>query len=405
MLVQKPAAIGLCRELGLDTELVPTLEPRTAFILRDGRFHAIPGETVLGLPYTSAAIDACSMLSAEGRATVARDFTAPAPPLTGAVDESVASFVRRRLGDEAARFIAQPLLGGIHAGDAERLSLRALFPGLADADARGGSLLAALKPQREGPTPGGAFRGLRRGLSTLTTRLAAAVTAGPCGGEALALGAEVRTIQPGSPFSIQTVNGPVQARAIVLAVPGWEAARLAGTFDADLAHACLAIRYGSTATISLAYRRADVRSELAGTGFVVPRNEPSTRLLAASWVTSKWPDRAPADTVLLRAFAGGILDADLLQLDNAELAAFAHRDLAPLLGLRAAPYLSRIYRWVDAGAQYEVGHAARVAAIEAAAARWPGLWMTGSALRGVGIPDCVADARETAARVARALAV
>lgn len=405
MLVQKPAAIALCRELGLEAELVPTLEPRTAFILRDGAFHAIPSETVLGLPLSQAAIDACSMLSAEGRAMIARDFTAPAPPLRGADDESVASFVRRRLGDEAVRFIAQPLLGGIHAGDAERLSLHALFPQLAEADAQGGSLLEALRPQRAAPTPGGAFRGLRRGLSTLTGRLATVIAAGRPGAGALSLSSDVIAIQPGSPFTLVTADGPLRARHLVLAIPAWRTARLAGTFDPDLAQACTAIPYGSAATISLAYRREDVGGALAGTGFVVPRGEGSTRLLAASWVTSKWPDRAPADIVLLRAFAGGVLDADLLELDDAELARLAHRDLAPLLGLRATPHFSRVFRWTDASAQYEVGHAARVAAIEAAAARWPGLWLTGSALRGVGIPDCVADARDVAARVAQALAV
>ena len=154
MLVQKPAAIALCRELGLEDELVPTLEPRTAFVLRDGAFHAIASESVLGLPFSQAAIDACTMLSVDGRAAVARDFTRTGAGAHRRDDESVASFVRRRLGDEAVRFIAQPLLGGIHAGDVERLSLRALFPMLAEADARGGSLLEALRPRRDGPDAG-----------------------------------------------------------------------------------------------------------------------------------------------------------------------------------------------------------------------------------------------------------
>jgi protoporphyrinogen/coproporphyrinogen III oxidase len=405
MLVQKPAAIALCRELGLEDELVPTLEPRTAFILRGGAFHAIPSESVLGIPLTPAAIASCTMLSASGRADIARDLTSPAPSQSGDADESVAAFVRRRIGDEAVRFIAQPLLGGIHAGDVERLSLRSLFPMLAEADARGGSLLEALRPRRQGSTQGGAFRGLRRGLSTLTSRLASEVAAGPAGRQALALGVSVTAIRPAAPFTVETSGGSLGARAVVLAIPAWRMARLAGSFDADFAEACSAIPYSSTATITLAYPRSDVAETLAGTGFVVPRGESSTRLLAASWVTSKWPARAPDDVVLLRAFAGGVLDADLLELDDRALAATAHHDLAPLLGLRAEPRLSRVYRWAAAGAQYEVGHAARVAAIEAGAARWPGLWLTGSALRGVGIPDCVADAREVAARVARALAV
>lgn len=405
MLVQKPAAIALCRELGLDDELVPTLEPRTAFVLRDGAFHAIPTESMLGIPFTPASIAASTMLSAEGRAAIARDFTTPARPRSAGDDESVGAFVRRRLGDEAVRYIAQPLLGGIHAGDVERLSLQSLFPQLADADARGGSLLEALRPKREAASSGGAFRGLRRGLSTLTGRLTAAISTGPLGPQSIATDCAVTAIRPGAPFTIDTARGSIRASAVVLAIPAWRTAELAGVFDTDFAHACAAIPYASTATISLAYAKQDVSGALAGTGFVVPRGESSTRLLAASWVTSKWPARAPDDVVLVRAFAGGVLDADQLELDDATLAGVAHRDLKPLLGLGSEPQLSRVYRWRAAGAQYEVGHAARVAAIEAGAARWPGLWLTGSALRGVGIPDCVADARAVAARIVRALAV
>ena len=149
----------------------------------------------------------------------------------------------------------------------------------------------------------------------------------------MALGSDVVSIQPGPPFTLVTSNGLLRARHLVFAIPAWRIAQLVGTFDADLAQTCAAIPYASTATISLAYRRDEVAGKLAGTGFVVPRGESSTRLLAASWVTSKWPDRAPEDVVLLRAFAGGVLDADQLELDDAELVSQAHRDLAPLLGL------------------------------------------------------------------------
>ena len=143
MLVQKPAALALCRELGLADEIVSTESPRTAFVLADGRLHAFPPDTRLGLPLTRAAADGLTMLSVEERARVARDFDAPAPP-AGADDESVGAFTTRRFGEAFTRRIAQPLLGGIHAGDVDRLSLRALFPPLADADAAGGSVLAAL---------------------------------------------------------------------------------------------------------------------------------------------------------------------------------------------------------------------------------------------------------------------
>jgi oxygen-dependent protoporphyrinogen oxidase len=368
-------------------------------------------------------VDACGMVSANGRARLAREFTSPSLTAAPPDDESVGAFIRRRLGDEAVRVIAQPLLGGIHAGDVERLSVRSLFPLLVDADARGGSFLAALATRPAStdhtehasteqastehtehtdrrPSSDGAFRGLRRGMGTLVDRLAASTPAGT-----LSPGTRVDAVRPGPPFTLDTSAGAVRARAVVMAAPAWCAARLLGEVDADLAHACASIPYGSTATITLAWRRADVEHPLSGTGFVVPRGESATRLLAASWVTSKWPARAPDDAVVVRAFAGGTLDADLLDLDDDELTRLAQRDLSALLGIRARPHLTRVYRWVDAGAQYEVGHAARVAAVEAGAARWPGLFFTGSAWRGVGIPDCIADARAVAARVAASLAV
>lgn len=412
MLVQKPAGLALCRELGLDSELVPTLEPRTAYVLRDGALHPLPSEAVLGLPVSREAIARCGMLSAEGRAALERDLDAPAAvpapdvaSLKPATDESLASLIGRRLGEEAVRFIAQPLLGGIHAGDATRLSVQALFPMLADADARAGSFLDALRPRRATPTPDGAFRGLRRGMATLTDRLAEALRAGPGGDTAIAPGVRVERLTPGSRITVDTPDGRLHARAVVLAIPAYAAASVVASFDADLAHACAAIRYTSTATVTLAYRRTDVARCPTGTGFVVPRGERSTRLLATSWVTSKWPGRAPDDVVMMRAFAGGVLDADLLELSDAELVALAARDLGGLIGLRHEPILTRVSRWLNASAQYEVGHAGRVAAVESGAARWPGLWFTGSAWRGVGIPDCVADARAVAARVARTLAI
>jgi protoporphyrinogen/coproporphyrinogen III oxidase len=400
MLAQKPAALELCHELGLGDELVTTLEPRTAFVLRDAVLHPIPTDAVLGLPVSPQAVEACGMLSTEGRATLMRDFTAPASTAGAPLeDESVGAFVRRRLGDEAVRFIAQPLLGGIHAGDAERLSVRSLFPQLVEAESRGGGLLAALAPRRAAGAGDGAFRGLRRGMATLVDRLVSSLPV-----DTVALETSVDAVSGGPPFIVETSAGRLRARSIVLATPAWLTARLLAPIDGDAAAACGSIRYASTATVTFAWRRADVAHPLVGTGFVVPRGEQATRLLAASWVTSKWPARAPGEVVVIRAFAGGILDPDLVELDEASLTELARRDLSALLGISGAPLFSRVFRWIDAGAQYEIGHATRVAAVDAACERRPGLFVTGSAFRGVGIPDCVADARRVAVRVVRLLA-
>jgi oxygen-dependent protoporphyrinogen oxidase len=393
MLAQKPAAVALCRELGLADEIVTTEAPRTAFVLAGGTLHALPGDARLGLPLTRAAAERLTMLSPAGRARVARDFDAPAPPADGA-DESIGAFTTRRFGEEFTRRVAQPLLGGIHAGDVDRLSLRALFPTLAEADAAGGSVLATLAARAGRPDAGGAFRGLRGGMGQLPAALVRALPAA-----AVRTGDAVARIAPGAPFRITTADGvELAARAVVLAVPAAAAARLLAPIDAALAGACAGLRAVSTATITLAYARESVSHPFAGMGFIVPRGE-RTRLLAVSWVTSKWADRAPVDRRVIRAFAGGAFDPEALDATDETLAERAHDDLAPILGLGAAPLVSRVYRWIDASPQYDVGHLGRIAAIDRTLAAAPGLYLTGAPYRGVGMPDVIADARATADRV------
>jgi oxygen-dependent protoporphyrinogen oxidase len=394
MLALKPAALALCRELGLGDEIVSTEAPRTAFVLADGHLHPLPGATRLGLPLTREAADALTMLAPADRARVARDFDAPAPPPADIDDESVGAFTTRRFGAAFTRRVVQPLLGGIHAGDVDRLSLRALFPPLADADAAGGSVLAELA-RRAGPADAeGAFRGLRGGMGQLPAALARALPAA-----SLRTREPVAGITPGSPWRVVSATGlEVAAQAVVLAVPASAAAHLVGPFDAQLAGQIGALHAVSTATVTLAYPRAAVAHPCAGMGFIVPRGE-ATRLLAVSWVSSKWAGRAPADLLALRAFAGGAFDADVLEADDAALAAATHADLVPILGLSAPPILSRVHRWDGASPQYEIGHVARVAAIDRRVTDTPGLFLAGSAYRGVGMPDVIADARATADRV------
>jgi oxygen-dependent protoporphyrinogen oxidase len=397
LLVQKPAGVELCRELGLGPYLVSTLEPRTAFVLRSGRLHSIPAATHLGLPLTTEALEGLTMLSEEGRARVAEDLTNPRGPQHDG-DESIGAFLSRRFGGEFVAAIAQPLLGGIHAGDVSRLSVRALFPELARLDAAGGSLLEALRARRVPRDPDGLFRGLDGGMGRLVESIAAKLP-----DRAVRVGSTVTAVSRGDRFVLEVSQGRrVEARSIVLAVPAWQAADLVSGLDATLSAACRAIPYVSSATIALAYRRAAVGRPPAGMGFVVPRGE-ATRLLAVSWVSSKWPRRAPGDVVLIRAFAGGALERDHLDLDDATLVSQVHDDLAGLLAPSSRPIHTRVDRWDNAGPQYEVGHLDRVARIESAASRWPGLFLTGSALHGVGIPDTVEAARRTARAVRTAL--
>lgn len=223
--------------------------------------------------------------------------------------------------------------------------------------------------------------------------------------DAIRLGTRAtRLVNTPSGFRIETATGlSIEARAIVLATPAFATARLMQSFDPTLGDLCDQIPYASVATVALAFRRAAVSHPLNGSGFVVPKGE-ETGILAGSWLSSKWAHRAPDGRVLMRTFVGGARDPHALNGTDAELVDWSLRALTPLLGISQPPLFSRVYRWDRANAQHEVGHLARVAAIERSLESHPGIFLTGSAYRGVGIPDCVADGRATARQVATWLA-
>ena len=396
LLVQKREAIKLCEELGLGPALVPTTPPRIAYIQRGGRLHPLPASSVLGIPTHVGPFVRTRLFSIGGKLRMARELLVA--PREDDGDESIGAFIARRFGSEATAYLAEPLLAGIHAGDVNRLSIRSLFPQLVDAEREHGSLLRSfrLRPRRPASTDG-AFRSLPGGLSQLVRAVTGAL---PAGAVRLGTGADRVTSTNGSPFDIHTQGGTtLSSRAVILATPAFVTGTLLRDFDSGLSRLCGEVPYSSTATVALGFRREDVAHPLNGSGFVVPRLE-STGVLAASWLSSKWPNRAPAGKILMRTFVGGARDPRALERSDDELVRLSLAALTPLIGLRGAPGLTRVYRWERANAQHEIGHAARLEAIERALARRPGIFVTGSGFRGVGIPDCVADGRATGKQAA-----
>ena len=416
ILTQKPEGIALCKELGIADRLVLTKPPRLAYIQRGGRLHPLPAHSVLGIPTQFGPLLGTRLFSWTGKLRMGAElFIAAAKDDR---DESIASFIRRRFGDEAVTYLAEPLLAGIHAGDVDRLSIRALFPRFVETERMHGSLLRAFRRQRPAtpPSPDGVFRSFPGGLSELVNALTNAL---PRASIRLGAAAVHLSRTPTSRFErvsterttgieawrVQTADGSAYGgRAVILTSPAYVSADLVREVDAELMRLCSEIVYASSGTIALAFPRAAVAHPLTGSGFVVPRVE-RTGIMAASWLSSKWPNRAPDDYVLMRAFVGGARDPGALDRRDEELIAIAMRALRPLLGISGDPSFTRVYRFERKSAQHEVGHLDRMAAIDRRLESIPGLFLTGSGFRGVGIPDCVADARATARKVATCLGI
>jgi oxygen-dependent protoporphyrinogen oxidase len=332
-------------------------------------------------------------------------------------DESVASFVQRRLGREAFDRIAEPMIGTIYTADAAALSLAATMPRFLELERRYGSVIRGLMRSRaaadshvSGSRDDTArHSGRRVGMfATLSDGMQALVNA--AAGTLPAASLHVRTpvsslahASDGGGYRLALAGSAggvavVEADAVVIATSAPAAVRLLASVDERLAAGLSAIRYASSASVTLAYRRTEVRHPLDGAGFVVPRKE-GRPVLAASFSSVKFPGRAPEGRALLRVFVGGALAPDLVDRDDDALVAVAHREIETLLGAAAPPIFARVHRHRDAMPQYTVGHLARVAEIEGRLAGHHGLALAGAAYRGVGISDCIRSGEAAAEQV------
>lgn len=389
ILATKPAARALCEAVGLESDFLQMIEPKTAYVLDRNRLYPLASPSVLGIPLTPGAALRFRLLPMHARLRVLLE---PYIPQGAGGDESIASFFRRRFGAATVERVAQPLLGGIHAGDVRQLSVESLFPALREAESRGG-LLRHLR--RRSHSPGGLFNSLARGMATLPGAIVRSLPAGT-----IRLGAELHSFAASSDgWRLETSSGTHHAASVVLATPLQTTARLLTPVDRDASRLCAEVPHASTVSIALAWRRDEIAHHLRGSGFVIARD--TRRITASTWVSSKWPGRSPEGYTLLRAFAGSVRDPGAIDLSDDELVGIARRDLGSVLGIRAEPRFARVYRWRDASPQLIVGHADRVRRIERQLDAHPGLFATGRGLRAVGIPDCVADARQVAAAAAQ----
>jgi oxygen-dependent protoporphyrinogen oxidase len=406
LLARRPEGVGLLAELGLDAE---RRQPgtTTAGIWTRGEIRPLPRRQFMGVPAEPAQLAGTGLLSPAGLARAAADAELPAAPADDA-DASVTDRVGARMGREVVDRLVEPLLGGVYAGRCEDLSFQATLAPLAAAAPRYASLgeaVASLLPSAAAPggpaaaAPPPVFTTLAGGLGTLPPLLAAAS------------GADVRTrsmvreltrTAGGWRLTIGSAHAPqwLDADAVIVALPARPASRLlAGTSPAAAA-ALAEISYASMAVITLAYPDAAFPAPPAGSGFLVPAVD-GHAIKAVTYSTVKWPHlrSSGAGLHLVRCSVGRLGDEAILQRDDDDLAGLAAADLAAAAGVRGRPADVRVTRWGGGLPQYSVGHLGRVARIRAGVAAEPGLAVCGAAYDGVGIPACIASARQAAGQV------
>ncbi|HUE82105.1 MAG TPA: protoporphyrinogen oxidase [Pyrinomonadaceae bacterium] len=396
---EKPEAIALAKRIGLETNLIETnQENRRSFIVRDSRLRPVPEGFQLLAPGRLWPFIKSDIFSWKGKARMAMDLILPRRrDLNGSTDESLAAFVKRRLGREALERMAQPMIGGIYTADPEKLSLRSTLPRLLEFERSERSLILALKNRARQQSAeelrgtSGAryslFLSFDQGMRLLVERLTSLIPQG-----SIHLNSQANSLtfdQKEQSWGITLGSGsPLHADVICLCVPAYKAAELLRTVDTSLAGELEEIPYASTATVNLAYRRKDIRHPLNGFGFVVPFIEKRS-LIACTFSSVKFAGRAPEDHVLLRAFVGGDLQPEMFALPEDEIVRRVQADLVALLGVEHQPLFAEVAKWRRSMPQYHVGHLERKARIEERVAAIAGLALAGNAYSGAGIPDCI----------------
>ncbi|MFJ6786854.1 protoporphyrinogen oxidase [Streptomyces angustmyceticus] len=402
MLARRPEAVDLARAVGIGDRLQPPATAGASLWTR-GALRPMPTGHVMGVPGDLGPLAASGVLSPEGLARIDEDARLPRTEV--GEDVAVGTYVARRLGREVVDRLVEPLLGGVYAGDAYRISMRAAVPPLFEAARGHRSLLdgvrgiqartAATVHQAGAAATGPVFMGIDGGIGTLPGAVADAVRA---------RGGEIRTGTPVTGLR-QTPDGwqldldgtGLTADAVVLATPAPATARLLAPVCRPAATELQSVEYASMALVTMAFRRSDVEGRLTGSGFLVPPVD-GRKIKASTFSGNKWGwgGRYDPDLFVLRTSLGRYGDEEDLTREDAELVGYSRADLREAVGLTAAPVASAVTRWNGGLPQYPVGHLARVARVHDAVGRLPGLRVCGALYGGVGIPACIASGRTAA---------
>ncbi len=408
-LPEKVWTVNLAKHLGLEQEMLPSNDQfKGTFIFSRNELHSLPEGVMLMVPTSFWPMAKSRLITWPGKLRMGMEVFVPKRKIME--DESLASFVTRRLGRECLEKIAEPLVAGIHTSNPDNMSVLATFPRFVQMEQKSGSLImgmvAAMKnrthamhnsPAPKTGTPKLTFSmSFKNGMQTLAQACADHV-----GKDSIRLGAAVKAIEPkGKGYAVVLENGEqLEADHVMIGTASYDAAEMVKGFDETLAAQMNRIQWSSSATVSIAFRKEDIRVPLNGFGFIVPRVE-GRRVNAATYSSIKWTSRAPDDMVLIRVFVGGGHHEELVQdLDDAGMVRMVLEELDTVLGLKANHRFSKVYRWFKGMPKYTVGHLDRISLIDRTLSLHPGLHLIGCSYKGIGIGDCVHEAQVAAERI------
>ncbi len=408
-LPEKIWTVNLAKHLGLEPELLPSNDQfKGTFIYSGGRLHSLPEGVMLMVPTSFWPMAKSKLISWPGKLRMGMEVFVPKRKIMD--DESLASFVTRRLGRECLEKIAEPLVAGIHTSNPDNMSVLATFPRFVQMEQKSGSLImgmiSAMKNRthamHNAPAPkAGATKmtfsmSFKNGMQTLSQACADYI-----GRNSIRLGATVKTVEPrGKGYAVVLDNGEtLEADHVMLASASYDTARMVKGFDETLSAQLDKIEWSSSATVSIAFQKEDVRVPLDGFGFIVPRVE-GRRINASTYSSIKWLYRAPDGRVLIRVFVGGGHHEELVQdLDDAGMVNMVLEELDGILGIKADSRFSKVYRWFKGMPKYTVGHLDRIALLDRMLSLHPGLHLIGCSYKGIGIGDCVHEAQVAAEKI------
>lgn len=401
----KPWGKALCEELGIAEKLMGTNpKVRRSFVVRKGKLIQVPEGFYMMAPGSFLPFIKSPIFSLLGKLRISLDLFISHRSDLG--DESVADFVRRRLGKEAFERMAQPMIGGIYTSDAENLSLKATFPRFLEMEREHGSIIKAILAQKRNAsqtsrdTSGprySLFLSFEDGMQTLIDTLAKNLSGCIC------LHSRVTSIQQKKEKNGWRVyldnSEKLEADILCIALPAPQTSKLLSEVSSELSVTLSTIPYSSSATVNLAFRREDVSHPLNGMGFVVPITE-QLNLIGCSFSSVKFENRAPLEYVLLRAFVGestNYITGNVSDKSTSdELVSIVLKDVSELLGIAVDPIFTVVSQHSQAMAQYQVGHQEVIADIDELAKGLNGVALAGNAYHGIGIPDCIHSGEKAA---------